>query len=111
MSDPLRVATLDEIPVGGGIAIDREVTGTDDDIALVRDPQGRVWAINDTCTHETASLAEGWVEDDKVECPLHGSTFCLRTGKVLSLPATRDTKVHRVEVVDGQVLLYPDQSP
>ena len=103
----IRIAALADIPKGEGIAIDRAVTGTDDDIALLRDDAGCVWALNNTCTHAEASLAEGWVEDGFVECPLHSSKFCLKTGKVQGLPATCDAVAHRVEVRDGDVFLFP----
>ena len=105
----IRIAALDDIPTGEGIAIDRAVTGTDDDIALLRDDDGCVWALNNTCTHAEASLAEGWVEDGYVECPLHSSKFCLKTGAVQGLPATIDAVVHRVEVSDGEIYLFPRQ--
>jgi 3-phenylpropionate/trans-cinnamate dioxygenase ferredoxin subunit len=65
--------------------------------------------LNNTCTHAEASLAEGWVEDGYVECPLHSSKFCLKTGAVQGLPATIDAVVHRVEVSDGEIYLFPRQ--
>ncbi|WP_300679691.1 non-heme iron oxygenase ferredoxin subunit [Nocardioides sp.] len=111
MTAGIRVAALDEIPEGEGIAIDASVTGTEDNIALLRDEDGEVFALNDTCTHEIASLAEGWVEDGHVECPLHSSRFCLKTGAVEGLPATKDTVAHRVEVRDGEVYLFPGEKP
>ncbi|MFI0452782.1 non-heme iron oxygenase ferredoxin subunit [Actinomadura sp. 6N118] len=111
MSSGIRVAALDDIPIGEGLAVDKSVTGTDDDIALLRDTDGTVWALNDTCTHETASLAEGWVEDGCVECPLHTSKFCLKDGAVQGLPATEDTRPHRVEVRDGEVFVFPGEAP
>ena len=108
MSNGIRVASVDDIPNGEGIAIDRAITGTDDDIALLCDDDGSVWALNNTCTHAEASLAEGWVENGYVECPLHASQFCLRTGKVQGLPATRDSVAHRVEVRGGDIYLFPN---
>ncbi|GCD88633.1 non-heme iron oxygenase ferredoxin subunit [Nocardioides sp. LS1] len=111
MINGIRVATVEEIPEGEGIAVSRELTGTDDDIAILRDEDGSVWALNDTCTHQTASLAEGWVENGHVECPLHSSKFCLRSGTVDGLPATRDTVAHRLEVRDGEIYLYPNERP
>jgi len=107
----IRVAAADDIPTGEGIEISRDVTGTEDDIALLKDDDGTVYALNNTCTHAIASLAEGWVENGTVECPLHSSLFCLRTGAVKSPPATRDTVPHRVEVRDGEVYLYPNEAP
>ncbi len=59
-----------------------------------------VYAIGDTCSHSEASLAEGDVTDTKIECWLHGAEFDLRTGKVLSMPATEDVKSYVVNV-DG----------
>jgi len=110
MIDGIHVAALEDIPVGEGITIDRDRAGTADDIAVLRDDDGSVWALNDTCTHADASLAEGWVEDGYVECPLHSSKFCLKTGAVQGMPATRDAITHRVEVRDGNVYLYPRSS-
>ncbi|EGD44995.1 non-heme iron oxygenase ferredoxin subunit [Nocardioides sp. WG-D5] len=110
-STGIRVASVDDIPEGEGIAISSDITGTEDDIAILRDDDGTCWALNDTCTHETASLAEGWVEDGDVECPLHSSRFNLKTGKVDGLPATRDTVPHRVEVRDGEIYLFPGERP
>src|SRR3712207_7511553 len=34
---------------------------------------GEIFAIDDTCTHQDASLADGWLEGCEVECPLHAS--------------------------------------
>jgi 3-phenylpropionate/trans-cinnamate dioxygenase ferredoxin component len=111
MNDGIRVAALDDIPEGEGIAIAKSVTGTPDDIALLRDEDGSVWALDDTCTHEDASLAQGWVEGGFVECPLHSSRFCLKDGEVQGLPATRNACPHRVEVRGGDVYLFPNEAP
>lgn len=111
MSTGIRVASLDDIPEGEGIVIDKSVTGTADGIALLRDDDGTVWALDDTCTHEDASLAEGWVEGGYVECPLHSSRFCLKSGEVQGLPATRNACPHRVEVRDAEVYLFPNEAP
>ena len=40
MSNGIRLASLDDIPEGEGIAIDKSVTGTADNIALLRDDEG-----------------------------------------------------------------------
>jgi 3-phenylpropionate/trans-cinnamate dioxygenase ferredoxin subunit len=111
MSTGIRVAAVGDIAEGEGIVVDKSVTGTADNIALLRDDDGSVWALDDTCTHETASLAEGWVEGGYVECPLHASKFCLKNGEVSGLPATKDVCPHRVEVRDGEVYLFPGEVP
>lgn len=64
---------------------------------------GEFFCIDDTCTHEDFSLAQGWVEDCVVECTLHMARYCLRTGKVLGPPATVPVQVHPVAVIGDEV--------
>lgn len=66
-----------------------------------------VYVIGDRCTHQDVSLSEGEVDPDActIECWKHGSQFDLRTGKPLSLPATKPAPVYDVRVVDGRVLV------
>jgi len=81
------------------------VSGTP--IAVVLDAQGVVHAIGDTCSHGEISLAEGFVEDDTLECWAHGSKFQLTTGKPLTLPAYEPVPVFDVLVEDGAILIDP----
>lgn len=64
-----------------------------------------VFAIDDTCTHSEASLSEGEVSGTKIECWLHGAEFDLRTGEVLSLPATQSLKTYEVRISDDSVTI------
>jgi 3-phenylpropionate/trans-cinnamate dioxygenase ferredoxin subunit len=111
MGDGIRVARVSDIPEGEGLAIPKDVTGTSDDIAILHDTDGTFWALDDTCTHENASLAEGWVEDGCVECPIHASKFRLRTGAVIAPPAVSDARCHRVEVRGDEIVLFPGEAP
>jgi 3-phenylpropionate/trans-cinnamate dioxygenase ferredoxin component len=65
------------------------------------------YALGDTCTHQTISLAEGEVHADslEIECWKHGSCFSLVTGDPSSLPATRPEPVYQVRVVGDDVLV------
>jgi 3-phenylpropionate/trans-cinnamate dioxygenase ferredoxin subunit len=63
------------------------------------------FAIDDTCPHGRASLSEGYVEDDSVECPLHLARFCLRTGNVLCPPATQGVATHKVSIEGNDVFV------
>lgn len=106
MNEGIRVASAADVPDGEAIVIDKEVLGTDDHIAIFHD-NGEFFALNDTCTHAEASLADGWIEDGEVECPLHSGRFCLKTGEVLCMPASRDTVTHRIDLRDGELILFP----
>ena len=76
-------------------------------IAVVKDSEGVVHAIGDTCTHGDISLSEGFVEDGTLECWAHGSRFQLTTGKPLTLPAYEPVPVFDVSIVDGDVWIDP----
>ncbi len=55
-----------------------------------------VFAIGDTCSHSEASLAEGEITKNGIECWLHGAEFDLRTGEALSMPATSAVPTYTV---------------
>jgi len=99
----VRVCTVDELGVNEAARF--VVEGVP--IAVVKDAAGDIFAIGDTCTHGDISLAEGFVEDDTLECWAHGSKFSLRTGKPLTLPAYEPVPVFKVEIEGGDVLIDP----
>lgn len=67
--------------------------------------EGRLYATADICTHAHAHLSDGYVDGDKVECPLHQGLFHIPTGKALSPPVTEDLRTYPVKVVDGDVMV------
>lgn len=76
-------------------------------ICVVLDSSGEVHAIGDTCTHGDVSLAEGFVEDETIECWAHGSAFSLRTGRPLNLPAYEPVPVYEVTIDGDDILIDP----
>ncbi len=80
-------------------------------VAVVKDAKGDVFALGDTCTHGDISLAEGFVEDDTLECWAHGSKFSLTTGRPLTLPAYQPVPVFKVTVEGDDVLVDPTPVP
>jgi 3-phenylpropionate/trans-cinnamate dioxygenase ferredoxin component len=71
--------------------------------------EGALYAIDDTCTHQDASLSEGWLEGCLVECPLHASCFDLRTGEVTALPARMPVRTYHLEINDGMICVDLDR--
>ncbi len=96
----IRITPADQLPAGRGVRVD--VDGHR--VALFRIGEA-VYALADRCSHAEASLAEGDVFDEEVECPRHGATFDLTTGKALSLPATKPQRTYEVMITDGDVYL------
>ncbi|HEY1968409.1 MAG TPA: bifunctional 3-phenylpropionate/cinnamic acid dioxygenase ferredoxin subunit [Pseudonocardia sp.] len=99
------VGPLADIPDGEGIRVQADVP------IAVFNSGGTVYAIDDTCPHQGASLADGWVEDCRVECPLHSMHFDLRTGEPDGPLRTGGVRTHRVVVIDGLVYLQPAGQP
>lgn len=60
-------------------------------------------AISATCPHAGGPLDEGALTGNVVECPWHGSRFCMRDGRVLTGPATVNAPRYDVRVRNGQV--------
>ena len=103
----LAVCPLSALPRGEAVRVDSEPP-----VAVFHTEDGEVLAIDDTCTHQDASLADGWLEGCEVECPLHASRFDLRTGQVDAPPAKRPVRTHRVVVQDDHVYVeLSDEEP
>jgi 3-phenylpropionate/trans-cinnamate dioxygenase ferredoxin component len=105
-----KAASLSDLPENAAIAV--EVDGVD--VALVRTAD-EVFAIRDVCSHAEVALSEGEVTFDdqgtpEIECWLHGSTFNLRNGIPVILPATEPVPVYPVNV-DGDAVLVDVQNP
>jgi nitrite reductase (NADH) small subunit len=95
MGDLREVARAADLPPGSAQRV--EVDGRR--IALFN-IDGRILAIDDTCTHRGGPLSEGDVEGHRVTCPWHGAQFDLETGAVLRPPAARPVTAYRA-VLDG----------
>lgn len=74
---------------------------------LVAWAEGEVFAIEDACNHAGASLAEGWLEDACVACPMHGYVFELRTGKLQRpLGLCGDQRTYEARIEGDEVAVY-----
>lgn len=63
------------------------------------------FAISATCPHAGGPLDEGTLTGDQVECPWHGSRFCLRDGRAITGPAVVNAPRYDVRITNGQVTL------
>lgn len=104
----VRICGVDEVPEG-------EVRRFELDhrpfaVANLGDEGFRV--VDAICSHAHYFLDEGEVEVDfgTIECPKHGSTFDLESGRPTTLPATQPVQVFNVKVEGGDVLVdYDDE--
>ena len=96
----VRVAAVGDIQPGKAIRVE-----IGDEPVAIFNVDGTLYAIGDTCSHEEASLSEGDVFGDCVECPLHGAEFDLKTGKPRTLPAVVPVPTYPVKVEGDDVLV------
>ena len=78
------------------VAIDR-------DRVLIANVDGVFYAIQDRCGHRHAPLSKGTLWGYVIECPLHFALFDVRTGKLLSGPASADVPTYEVRVEEDTV--------
>ena len=69
--------------------------------------EGKLYAIEDRCSHDGGPLAEGEFDPATctVECPRHGSLFDLSTGRPKTLPAFAPVQTFATTVVDDTIVL------
>lgn len=100
-----RVTDADDLPAGQATKV--EVEGTP--ICVVRLDEDTVKAVHDTCSHEDEALHEGWVEENAIECPAHGSMFDLDSGEPTMLPATRPVPAYAARIDGGAIWVDREQ--
>lgn len=98
MSDWVTVCPVAELPPGTHRVV--EVDGAQ---VAVFNLEGKLYAIEDVCTHDGGILTGGPIEGDQIVCPRHGARFCIKTGEALTPPAFEPTATFPVRVDNGEV--------
>jgi nitrite reductase/ring-hydroxylating ferredoxin subunit len=66
---------------------------------------GAFYATEDRCSHGLASLSEGIIDGDVIECPLHFGAFNIRTGAAAAPPCSIAIKTYEVREQGGEILV------
>jgi nitrite reductase/ring-hydroxylating ferredoxin subunit len=70
---------------------------------------GTFYVTDDECTHAAASLAEGMLDGDVIECCLHFGAFHIPTGAVKAPPASVALRTYKVELQGDDVFVDLDR--
>ena len=99
----VRVCSVSEVPDGEVRRV--EIDHRPFAVANLGDEGFRV--VDAICSHAHYFLDEGEVDVDleTIECPKHGSTFDLNTGKPRTLPATLPVQVFPVKIENDNILI------
>ncbi|NJC70781.1 Rieske (2Fe-2S) protein [Planosporangium thailandense] len=91
------VATVDQVPVGGGQVLDNH------EIVVTQPTAGNFKCFRAVCTHQGCLVNR--VADGRIDCPCHGSQFSIANGSVLRGPATRPLEPRAITIQNDQVRL------
>ncbi|MCH7606391.1 MAG: non-heme iron oxygenase ferredoxin subunit [Chloroflexi bacterium] len=101
----VKVAEVGELSPG-----DMKTVEVGEEQILIVNINGNIHACDDVCSHAYASLSEGDLNGEEVECPLHGSAFNVTTGEVLTPPADENVRVFEVRIDGQDILVGPPKS-
>jgi nitrite reductase/ring-hydroxylating ferredoxin subunit len=96
------VAVMNEQDLAEGKLTRVDVAGIP---AVVLKEGKTIYAIGATCSHLAGPLEEGTVENGIVQCPWHGSRFCMKDGSVVNGPAVYAQPTFAVRLRDGNIEL------
>lgn len=95
-----KVAAVSDVPEDGTLLVD---VGAEP--VCLYNLAGKIYATHDNCSHGQASLADGFVDGEYIECPLHQGTFHIPTGRAVGVPCKTDIKSYPVKIEDGAVFV------
>ena len=104
MSEWVRVGSTGEVAEGEILSFsvgERQIA--------VANVEGDLHALDDWCSHQQCSLAEGYLDGTIVECPCHGSQFDVTTGEAVQGPATDPVDVFEMREEDGELQVMMKQ--
>ena len=95
------IAKTTEIPpgkmIGASVAGDR---------ILVANVGGEFFAMRAICNHMGGSLDKGKLEDNVITCPLHGSKWDVKTGKLIQyMRQLPPEPIYRVIIEEDQIFV------
>ena len=96
--DFYEIAAVDDLPDGKRIFVE-----IGENYLVVFNVGGKLFAIEDLCSHDDGPIGDGELEGYEVVCPRHGARFDLRTGKALTFPAVEDIPAYPIQIKDGKI--------
>jgi nitrite reductase/ring-hydroxylating ferredoxin subunit len=71
---------------------------------------GAFYATDDECTHAAASLADGLLDGDVIECCMHMGSFRVATGEVVSPPCEVPLRTYKVVLKGDDIFVDLDRN-
>ena len=74
---------------------------------LLCNVDGRIYAVEDRCSHDGGELDQGELDGCRIECPRHGAYFDVTDGSALTLPAILPLATFSVRVESNDIFIDP----
>jgi len=71
---------------------------------------GQFYVTDDECTHAAASLADGMLEGDVIECAVHFGAFHVPTGEVRAPPCEVALRTYKVVLAGDDIFADLDRN-
>jgi nitrite reductase/ring-hydroxylating ferredoxin subunit len=98
MAEPIKICSTADVPEGSVKSFE-----VGNNVIAVYNVGGEFYATDNECTHGAASLADGMLEDDIIECSLHFGAFNVKTGEAVQAPCFTPLRTYKVIVENGEV--------
>lgn len=92
------VAKISDLPEGERLFLE-----IGDDLIVIMNVAGKIYAIGDVCSHDGGPVGEGELDGFAIICPRHGARFDIRTGAVLALPAVQDIPAYPIRLIEDDI--------
>ena len=99
----ISICKLEDIPVLGARRFNRDDGKV---IAVFRNADNKIFALQDKCPHKGGPLSQGIVFGETVACPLHNWCISLNDG-CATLPDVGQVEKFAARVIDDKVELDP----
>ena len=94
------VASTADLPEKGFIVREHGETQV-----LIAQFKGKIYAVENLCSHAFARFDDGRLRGARLMCPLHGACFDIRDGTALGRPASGPIRSFPVTVAGDRVLV------
>ncbi len=101
MTATIRLCKTQEVQEGSP----KSVEVPEHPVLAVYEVDGAYYATDNMCTHGLAMLTDGYQDGASIECPFHGGTFDICSGKATAYPCQIPLKTYPVTVEDGWIVL------
>jgi len=98
MAELVKLGPASEVPEN---SVKRFEVGNN--VLAVYNIDGSFYATDDECTHGAASLADGILDGDIIECTMHFGAFNAKTGEAVQAPCSIPVRTYKVVVQGDQI--------